>query len=706
MTSVDHVRPVPALREPDRALVSQWVSLGSDGTVILNQGKAELGQGISTALAQIAADQLDVGWTRIRVVAANTVTGPNEGSTSGSRSVMDSGAAVRLVCARARQLLLETAAAPARLSPGELVVVDGSIFGPDGGLLATYWELDPSILEHPVPGEITTAPSGRHRYVGEAVPRLDLPAKLAGAPSFIQDLAPAGMLFGRVVRPETSGQRLVRTDIAEVQGSPGVVAMVHRGNFLGVVAKREEEAVRAAEALRRRTQWEPIVGVDPTAEAPADQPAEELLVADVGNHEEHEIRSTLTASFSRPYLAHASIATSCALARWSRDGLDVWSSTQGVYPLRAALAMAFDLPEERVRVWHAHSAGCYGHTGADDAAFDAAMLAQAVPDTPVQVVWSRNDEFRWEPLGPAMVVDVSAGLDNGGNVALWRQTATGGGHSSRPGALGRPNLIGALESSGYDNLPASTDPPGDGGTSRNALPGYSIPDTEIRASRLLWTPLRTSSLRSLGSMLNVFAIEAMMDDLAREAGFDPVEYRLRHLDDHRARDIVSAAADLAGWRSRTSASDSGWGVGYGRYKNYSGYCAAVARVEAHSDIHVTNLYLAVDVGRVINPDGLTNQIEGGAIQATSWTTREEVRHRGRTIDSIDWQSYPILCFSDVPEVSVRIVPRPEEPSLGAGEIAAGPVAAAIGNAVADALGVRIPDLPLTGERISSFLYQS
>jgi CO/xanthine dehydrogenase Mo-binding subunit len=535
---------------------------------------------------------------------------------------------------------------------------------------------------------------------------LDLPAKLAGAPSFIQDLAPAGMLFGRVVRPESSGQRLIRTDVAEVQDSPGVVAIVHRGNFLGVVAKREEEAVRAAEALRRRTQWEAIARAEPTAEAPADQPAEELLVADVGSHDGHAIRSTLTARFSRPYLAHASIATSCALARWSGDGLDVWSSTQGVYPLRSALATAFDLPEAKVRVWHAHSAGCYGHNGADDAAFDAAMLAQAVPDTPVQVVWSRNDEFRWEPFGPAMVVEVSAGLDSSGNVAQWRQTATGGGHSSRPGSLGRPNLIGALESLGQDNLPASTDPAGDGGTGRNALPGYSIPDQEIRAHRLLWTPLRTSSLRSLGSMLNIFAIESMMDNLAREAGVDPLAYRLRHLDDHRARDVLSAAADLAGWSTRASASDSGWGIGYGRYKNYSGYCAAVATVQATSDIRVTHLYLAVDVGRVINPDGLANQIEGGAIQATSWTTREEVRHRGRTVTSIDWQSYPILRFSDVPEVSVRIVPRPEEPSLGAGEIAAGPVAAAIGNAVADAIGVRIPDLPLTGERISSFLYQS
>lgn len=703
---MDHVRPVPALREPERALITEWVSLGADETITLTQGKAELGQGISTALAQIAADQLDVGWTRIRVVAANTVTGPNEGSTSGSRSVMDSGEAVRLVCARARQLLLEAAAGPARLSAADLVVVDGSIFDPDGGLLTTYWDLDPSILERPVPGEITTTPSGRHRFVGEAVPRLDLPAKLAGAPSFIQDLAPAGMLFGRVVRPTSSGQRLVRTDDAEVKNSPGVVAIVHRGNFLGVVARREEEAVRAAEALRRRTRWEPIAGVDPTAGAPPDQPTEELLVADVGGHEGDAVRSTLTGRFSRPYLAHASIATSCALARWSRGSVDVWSSTQGVYPLRSALAMAFGVAESRVRVWHAQSAGCYGHNGADDAAFDAVMLAQAVPETPVQVVWSRNDEFRWEPLGPAMVVEVSAGLDGDGNIAMWRHTAMGGGHSSRPGALGRPNLIGALESSGHDDLPPSTEPPGDGGNSRNALPGYRIPDKKIRAHQLIRTPLRTSSLRSLGSMLNIFAIEAMMDDLARKAGVDPLEYRLRHLDDDRARDVVSAAADLAGWRSRTSASDSGWGIGYGRYKNYSGYCAAVARAQAGSDIHVTHLYLAVDVGRVINPDGLANQIEGGAIQATSWTTREEVRHRGRTVSSIDWQSYPILRFSEVPDVSVRIIPRPEEPSLGAGEIVAGPVAAAIGNAVADAMGVRIPDLPLTSERISNFLYQS
>jgi nicotinate dehydrogenase subunit B len=410
------------------------------------------------------------------------------------------------------------------------------------------------------------------------------------------------------------------------------------------------------------------------------------------------------ASYGRAYLAHTSLGPGAAVAQWDGDDVTVWTHTQGIYPLRRALAAALDLDPGRFTLRHMEGAGCYGHNSADDVALDAVLLARAVPGRPVQVVWSREDEFAWEPFGPAMVAEVAVGVDAVGDLVSWEQHAWSNGHDSRPGFFGHPGLLGAWHAADAAT-PAASDPPPaiGGGTSRNAVPPYGVAGLDVQAHRLLVAPLRTSALRGLGATVNVFAIESAMDELAERAGADPLEYRLRHLTDERARGVLRAAAEQSGWSGRPAVDAVGWGLAYARYKDVCGYCAVVARVEAVSEVRVTDLWVAVDAGQVINPDGLVNQVEGGAIQAASWTLLEEVAFDARTVTSRDWESYPILRFRDVPRVHVTLLPRPDDPPLGVGEVTGGPVAAALANALADAIGVRVRRLPLTPERIAAVI---
>jgi CO/xanthine dehydrogenase Mo-binding subunit len=417
---------------------------------------------------------------------------------------------------------------------------------------------------------------------------------------------------------------------------------------------------------------------------------------------------TLTAEFTRPYIAHASIAPSCAIARWDGQSVTVWSHSQGIFALRAAIAAGLGLETGQVTVNHAEGAGAYGHNGADDVAMDAVLLARAVPGRPVRVLWTREDEMCWTPLGSAMLARLSAGLDPDGRIVAWRQDVWSNGFIGRPGSGGAPRLLALTHlAGGRPMAPAPDGPPtGAMGSTRNAVPGYDIPDVHVTRHRLLEMPVRTSSLRSLGAHLNVFAIESFMDELAAAAGADPVEFRLAHLADPRARQVLTEAAGLAGWPVRDRRDGTGYGAAVARYKGGAGYCAAVAEVEADTDIRLRRLWLAVDVGRVINPDGVINQVEGGAVQSASWTLREQVRFDRDRITSATWETYPILRFTEVPEVMVRIVDAPGEPETGAGELAQGPVAGAIGNAIADAVGVRVRDLPLTREQVARAIEKS
>jgi CO/xanthine dehydrogenase Mo-binding subunit len=692
---------LPGSLQGNRTL-SQWLRIASEGTVTVTSGKVEIGQGILTALAQIAAEELDVSLGRVRLVPAATPSSPNEGVTSGSLSVQDSGTALRHACAEARAIYLTEAAAELGAEVDSLKVEDGAISAPNGRQ-TSYWALaDDALLDREATGTVAPKPPSAYRIVGQSTPRVDLPDKVFGVPRFIHDLVLPGMLYGQVVRPASRAARLLSVDDAAVSAMPGVTGVVRDGSFLGVLAEREEIAVKAAQALAESAKWEERDTLPDPANLPAwlrAAPHESKVLDD--RVAEVKPARTLSATYTRPFSAHASIGPSCALAQWQGyESVTVWSHSQGIYNLRADLALALGLAPEAVTVRHVEGAGCYGHNPADDVALDAALLARAADERPVRVLWSREDELGWAPFGPTMAVDVSAALDASGNIVQWTLENYSNGHSSRPGRADKPALLAAGHLAKPFEMPVAINPPMPaGGSERNALPLYEFPGRRIVCHRVLDMPLRASALRSLGAVANVFAIESFMDELAHAAGADPVEYRLRHLVDPRGRSVIEAAARRANWRAWNKAEGRGHGIGFAKYKNLGAYCAVVAEVEAEQEIRVRRLVIAVDVGLVVNPDGVANQLEGGAIQAASQALKEAVRFDRRRVLSNTWEEYPILRFSEVPEVVVEIVNRPNERSVGAGEGAAGPTAAAIGNAVFDALGVRVRDLPITPERI-------
>ena len=696
--------------------LGDWLRVLPGGVVEVRSGKVELGQGVLTALAQVAAEELDVDVARVRMVAAVTGVSPDEGYTSGSMSIQYSGAALRVACAEARAVYLGTAAGRWNVPADVLTVQDGSIAAPDGRA-TSYWELaDDGLLDRPATGLAEPKAASGYRVVGTSVPRLDLPGKLAPRPRFVHDITLDGMLYGRVVRPPSRGAALLDVGAEPAMALAGVVTVVRDGSFLGVVAEREEVALRAADLLRAEAKWQEQPTLPDDDKLPAfllSAPAQTSVLAEsapgAGPPGRPAARS-YEATYHRPYLAHAAMgpSSSTALAstganegNWDGVRLEVWTHSQGVYPLRRDLARALKLTEEQVRVRHVAGSGCYGHNGADDVAMDAALLALAVPGRPVQVVWSRADELGWAPYGPAAVVRITADVDAHGDVLSWQHEICGNGHVTRPGAARPIGLLAASHRDGGEQIEAAADPPLErgGGAGRNAVPGYAFPAYRAVNHRLTVMPLRTSSMRALGGFLNVFAIESFMDELARAAGRDPVEYRLTQLADPRGRAVIEAVVRRSGWADWSAPESVGHGLGYARYKNSSAYCAVVAEVEAVTEVRVRRLTIAVDAGLVINPDGAENQIEGGAIQATSWTLKERVRFNSLTVTSDSWDSYPILRFSEVPVVEVEFLPSNGNPSLGVGETAQGPTAAAIGNALDDALGVRVRTLPLTERQI-------
>ncbi|HEX2114025.1 MAG TPA: molybdopterin cofactor-binding domain-containing protein [Alphaproteobacteria bacterium] len=682
--------------------LSQWLRIRRAGYVEITSGKVELGQGILTALRQIAADELDVSLDRVRLVPASTAHSPDEGVTSGSLSVQESGTALRYACAEARAIYLAAAARKLGVSVETLRIEDGEIAGP-GNLSTSYWELaDDALLAREATGAVAPKPAGDRRLAGNAAARVDIPDKVFGRARFLHDLVLPEMLHGRVLRPPSIGATLESLD-KHAGRLPGVVAVVRDGSFVGVVAETEAVAKKAVERLRSVAVWRTCKSLPDAADIPSwlkAQPVETTVVASRSGAPLPATR-TVRREYTKPFLAHASIGPSCAIAHWRGGGVHVRTHSQGVYNLQADLALALGAARERVTVEHVEGAGCYGHNGADDVALDAALLARAADGRPVRVQWSREDELGWAPFGPAMLVAIEADLDADGEVVAWRHQAWSNGHSIRPGRAKTPTLLAAAHlAKPFEQIAAINAPlAAGGGAERNAVPEYDFPSLHVVNHRVLTMPLRASALRSLGALANVFALEQMVDEIAAERGENPVAYRLRHLSDPRARAVIERAAVRAGWSGRKRVEGTGFGIAYARYKATGAYCAVVAEVEAEREIRVQRLVIAVDVGEVINPDGVANQIEGGAIQATSWTLKEAVQFDRERVTSDTWETYPILRFSEVPAVEIDIIARPDEKPLGAGEAAQGPVAAAIANAVNDALGIRIRDLPITPERI-------
>ena len=696
--------PLPPTLKANSQL-HRWVDFSIEGVVTLHPGKVEIGQGIVSAIAQIAAEELDVNYLRVRTIPVDTTRSPNEGSTSGSRSVQEGGEAMRQACAEIRALFLQAAARQLDVTPGTLQVNDGRFETRDGSLGLTYWQLAAHVdMQQHANGRAAPKAASTFKTVGRSLPRLDLLAKVTGG-AFIHDMELPGMLHARVVRPPSFKAWLLGVDEAPIRAMPGVCAVVKRGSFLGVIATREEQAIDAMQAMAKLCEWQEHASLPDPAEVHRylyAQPAEDELLCDVVSAVADSEGLELQATFTRPYLAHASIGPSCALA-WARDTqLEVWSHSQSIYALREEIAKLLERSPESVVVRHAEGAGCYGHNGSDDVAFDAALLALALPGQPVRVQWMREDEFAWEPLGPAMAVKLSGQLTSDGRVAQWHEEIWGNRHIGRAGRFAGPGLLAAwhFEPGIEPPLPADMPLVMGGGSQRNAVPYYDFAVKHVVNHAIQTMPIRVSALRALGAYINVFAIETFMDEMATAAGVDPIEFRLRHLKDERAIAVIQAVARMANWKPQEVGDGTqGRGFAFARYKNIGNYAAVIAEVSMEQSVRVTRVYAAIDCGCIVNPDGVLNQIQGGIVQATSWALKEQVRHDTTRITSRTWEDYPILTFSEVPKMEIEFINRPQEESLGVGEGVTGPIAPAIGNAIFNAMGVRMRDLPMTAERI-------
>jgi nicotinate dehydrogenase subunit B len=706
-----HAPPLPGSLKQTPFLDS-WIRVSADGKITVLTGKAELGQGIKTALMQIAAEQLDVEFERLTLVTADTALTANEGYTAGSHSMQDSGTAILNAAAQVRQLLVAEAATRAGLPADQMRTDKGVVLAPDGKRFA-YGELVGGEMLH-----VQASPQSplknpaQFKVMQRPIPRVDIPAKVTGGEAYVQDMRLDGMVHGRVVRPPSYGAQLVSIDSGPVEAMPGVRKVVRDGSFLGVIAEREFQAIEAMRALAASARWQETANLPRATDLPAflmNLSSRDITVADQHNPAPAAAKS-ISATYSRPYLSHGSIGPSCAVAQLQGDALTVWTHTQGVFPDRDAIAEMLGMPKEKVRCIHREGSGCYGHNGADDAAGDAALLARAMPGRPVRLQWMREQEHTWEPYGPAMVAKVSASLEPNGSIVDWDYGVWSNTHTMRPGPAG--SLIAARSlASAFPEPEPKPIPMPEGGGDRNSIPLYKIPSVRVINHFLPDMPVRVSALRALGAYLNVFAIESFMDELAASAGADPVQFRLKHLDDPRARDVVSLAAQRFGWSDASPATSSrrdpgrGRGFAFARYKNLAAYCAIACEVEVNRDTGAPRLLravAAVDSGQVVNPDGIVNQIEGAILQSMSWTLYENVTFDERRFTSIDWASYPILRFSGVPDsIEVHLIDRPGLPFLGSGEAGQGPASAAIANAIADATGHRLRDLPLSRERIKA-----
>ena len=682
-------------------LLDSWIGVGGDGTITVFTGKSELGQGIRTALSQVAADELRVAFERVTLVTSDTARTPEEGYTSGSNSMKDSGTAILNAAAQVRELLVAQAASRWQVAPDSLSARDGAVVAADGRRLE-YGELVNGVSLHVrASGDVRPRTSAR-TVIGKSIPRVDIPGKVTGGVVYVHDLRMPGMVHARVVRPPQFGAKLASLDVSAAERLPGVLRVVRDGSYVAVIAEREFDAVRAARALQDLARWEP--GRLPPADIYPHLlglASQDTAILERGS----PANATHEATYRRPYQMHGAIGPSCAVGLLQEGKLTVWAHSQGMFPLRNAIAEMVGMERESVRCIHMEGSGCYGHNGADDAGADAALLARAMPGRPVRVQWMREEEHSWEPYGPAMVTRARASLDNG-RITGWEYDVWSNTHSTRPGKAGDLGPATLLAKPFAPSPPRGIPQP-EGGGDRNAIPLYAIPRTRVMHRFIPEMPLRVSALRALGAYMNVFSIESFMDELAAAAQVDPVEFRLRHLEDPRAVDVVKNVARRFGWESFARSRGRGRGFAFARYKNLAAYFAIAMEVDVareSGEIRIGRVVAAVDSGEAVNPDGIRNQVEGGIVQSISWTMLEEVTWDRRRITSRDWGRYPILRFAHVPaSIDVDIIDRPGQPFLGTGEASQGPAAAALANALADATGVRMREIPLDPPRVRAAL---
>jgi CO/xanthine dehydrogenase Mo-binding subunit len=690
--------------------IDSWLIVHNDNSLTVMTGKVELGTGVSTSLRQIVADELDFPFEKIRWIQGDTANSVDQAPTFGSQTIKRGGGQLRQAAAEAKATLLSLAAGRLGVPEEALTVANGVIAARDGaGERLTFAELlGGQSFEREISGKIKAKAPSAYKLVGRPIPRVDIPAKITGAHVYVQNLRLPGMLHGRVIHPASIGAHLIRVDESSIASLPGLVKIVVNQDFVGLVCEREEQAIRAARELK--VEWQtastPLPPMSELAETLRKIPSDDRPAGSAGDVDAafSTAAKTLSAAYRWPYQLHASIGPSCAVADVKGGSATIWCATQGAHQLRPTIAQLLGISSAQVRVIYTEAAGCYGHNASDDAAADAALLSQSVGQ-PVRVQWMRQDEHGWEPVGPAMVMELRGGLDNDGKIVAWDFQGWTPTHSSRPNGSAGSLLAGQLT-----NKAAGM--PSQSGADRNANHTYNFKNNRVLVHWLRSSPLRASALRGLGSPQNTFANESFMDELAFAAGVDPVEFRLRQLDDDRAKTVLQVAVKRADWPNRPAAQSAmkhGRGVGFVRYERTEAYVAAIADVEinpADGTVRVAKVVVAHDCGLIVNLDGLRNQIEGNVIQATSRALKEEVKFDRSRITSLDWSSYPILRFPEIPEVVVELIDRPDQPAVGAGEATTSAVPAAIANAIFNALGVRLREVPFTPERIKAALTRS
>ena len=724
------------IQQVDPRQLDAWIAIGADGRVTAHTGKCELGQGMFTAQTQLVAEELSVPLDRVRLIQCDTSVTPDQGTTSGSQSTPNNFNLqnLALAAATAREALLKLASERLGAGVSDLTVADGVVrVRSNASRQVSYGDL--------VAGRrfnltlSTTArrkPRSEWTVLGTSAPRLDMAAMATGTLEYVHNVRVPGMVYGRVVRPPAVGANLLNVDERSVRNVPGLIRVVVRKNFVGVVAEKQWQAMQAANALEAR--WDAGIGLPRQSEFYdhlRKQPSRDAYLVNSKTVDESLAKASrvLKATYLHPYQMHGSIGSSCAVADVREGQATVWSSTQSAYPLRSGVAMLLGLKPEQVRVVFVRGSGCYGINGADTVSYDAALLSHAV-GRPVRVLLSRQDEMAWENYGSAYVIDQQVGVGPDGAIVAWDYEAWVPTRGGRPGYDRPGNVITGTLAGFEPNIVApraATDPGGRFENGSNAAPSYvtgcvgtacggtGVVSNERVLTHTVNSPFYTGPLRSPARLQNTFAHECFMDEVAAQVKADPVEYRLRHLRDPRLKEVVSAAAKAARWDARPSPRPgvSRTGVARGRgiacvlYEGDNGYCALVAEVDVDQRdgrVSVRRLVMGHDCGPMANPDGVRQQLEGGALQGMSRALGEEVTWDDRKVTSIDWRTYRSLPVGfRVPEIESVLIDRTEGEAMGAGETSITLAAAAIGNAIFDATGARIREVPFTPERVKRAL---
>lgn len=688
--------------------LDSWIKIDRAGKVTVYTGKVELGTGVRTALLQIAAEELDMAPSLITFLTADTGASPDEGLTAGSHTIADSGSALLNASAQVRGLLVDAAAQQFGVDSAVLSARNAVIKAPDGRSM-TYGEAVGLVDLHRMASPVSPLKSpATFDMIGTSLPRVDIPRKVTGGVSYVQDMTMPGMVHARVVMPPVYEARLLQTNTPAIQKMPGVLKVIRNGSMLAVVARGEWQAVQAQRALAAGSQWTAGRALPDPATVHRDLKTistEHIEIANTHSAAGTAVK-TLGAKYTKRYMMHGSIGPSCSVALFKDGALTVWTHSQGVYPLRDGLAEMLAMPKEKIRCVHVEGSGCYGHNGADDVAAHAALIAREMDGQPVRVQWMREQEHTWDHYTPAMVTEVSASLDAGGSIVDWNYALWSSSHNERIVNAGRLIPAQLLEKP-FTPAPSVPMVQPEGGGDRNAIPLYALPNMHVMNNFSPTMPLHTSAMRSLGAHMNIFTIETFMDELAAAAGTDPVAFRLKHMQDPRARDVIKLAAEKFGWPRAARKRNHGVGFAFAKYKNLMAYVAIAVEVSVVPEtgqVMLEHAEVAVDSGQIVNPDGIRNQIEGGVIQSASWTLYEQLQFDTQRIRSFDWSSYPILRFSAVPKsINVHLIDRPGAPFLGAAEASMGPTAGALGNALFDATGKRLRDLPLAGESLRKLI---